>query len=132
MKTDTCPPAYTIHVEDGTIREVNFEDLGQPGTSADVDTPPLDDLFRSLSHFLDRNAKLTTDHRWSFHNGCLRYVPQGGFCCEICRNPHSRKVEFSVPLPDFARSWANMDGNNVLVPGQGTVSTCLRASTSAK
>ena len=125
-----APQHYVVQLDSGGAAEVTFEDLVQVGTASSDSPPPVNDPFRTLPHFLGRGAKLTMDHAGSFQKGYLQHTPEGGFRFEVPRNTRLRKVDFTVPLPDFVRTWTTLVGDDVLIPGHSTVSSFLRPSTS--
>ena len=45
------------------------------------------------------------------------------------RNARSRKVDFSVPLPDFKQHWTTLLGDYRLFPGHSTVVSFLKSAT---
>ena len=47
-------------------------------------------------------------------------------------NARSRKVDFSVPLPDFKQHWTTLLGDDRLFPSHSTVSYFFKSSTSVK
>ena len=64
------------------------------------------------------------------HKGYLQYSPEGGFRFDIRRNLQSTKIEKSITLPDFIQRWTHLFGEDILIPGHGTVSSFLKSSTS--
>ena len=101
---DDTQPTYVVHLVSRVTAEVAFEDLVCVGTDTVEDQPEEVDPLCSLAPFLCCNVKLTMDHDGSFQKGYLKHTVEGGFCFEVRQNPRSRKVDFSVPLPDFKRS----------------------------
>ena len=72
------------------------------------------------------------DHKWSFHKIYINYSPENGFQFIVRINARSRKVYFSVPLPDFKQHWTNLLGDDRLFSVHSTVSSFLKSSTSDK
>ena len=72
------------------------------------------------------------DHKGDFHKGYIKYSPETGFQFTVRRNARSRKVDFSVPLPDFKQHWNTLLGDDRLFLGHSTVSSFLRSATSDK
>ena len=70
------------------------------------------------------------DHEGSYHKGFLQHTPDGGFRFEVRRNPRSKKIDFTVPLPDFNHAWTTLIGEDIIFPGHSTVSSFLKSSTS--
>ena len=57
------------------------------------------------------------------------YSPESRFQFIVRRNARSRKVEFSVPLPDFKQNWTTLLGDDMLFPGHSKTSPFLRSAT---
>ena len=92
-------------MDDGTTKDVAFEDLVQPVSSpAGNESDPLSDPFHGLPNFLQRNSKITMDHHGAYQKGFLQHTNEGGFRFEVRLYARSAKVESSVPLPDFKQN----------------------------
>ena len=87
-------------------------------------------VFEGLPHFLHPDSKVTMDYEGAFHKGYSRYLEKRGFEFVVYRNPRSRRVFFSVPLPNLKQTWTSLVGEDILISGHGTVSTFLRPSSS--
>ena len=72
------------------------------------------------------------DHKGEFHKGYINYSPENGFQFIVRRNARSRKVDFSVPLPDFKQHWTTLLGDKRLFPSHSTVRFSLKYATSDK
>ena len=72
------------------------------------------------------------DHKGAFNKGYINYSPKSGFQFIGRRNERSRKVYFSVLLPDFKKHWTTLPGDDRFFPGHSTVSSFLKSSTSEK
>ena len=72
-------------------------------------------------------------HKGTFHKGYINYSPGFGFQFTVRRNARSRKIDFTVPLPNFKQHWNTLLGGNILFPGHySTVSSFLKSETSCK
>ena len=69
------------------------------------------------------------DHNGAYHKGYIDYTPEGGFKFIVRRNARSRKVDWSIPLPDFKQNWTTLVGEDILIPGHSTVSSFLKSTT---
>ena len=72
------------------------------------------------------------NQKGAFHKRYIKYSPETGFKFTVRRNSRSRKVDFSVPLPDFKQHWNNLLVDDRLFSGHSTVSYFLRSATSEK
>ena len=66
------------------------------------------------------------DYKGVFYKGYINYSPENGFQFIVRRNARSRKVDFSVPFPDFKQHWTTLLGDNILFSGHSTVSSFLK------
>ena len=127
-------PPYVIILDYGTTFEKSYDNLIQD--SRDDTSPPKSPsnaaALEGIPHFLFHDPKVTIDHKWEFHKGYINYSPEGGFQFLVRRNLRSRKVDFSVPLPDFKHHWTNLLGDNRFYPDHYTVRSFLKAGTSCK
>jgi hypothetical protein len=130
--SDTGDPktTYTVLLDAGNTVEVLYEDLFDPITTKQATESDLPDAFSGLPVFLSNGSKVTLDHNGTFHKGFLHYSREGGFQFQVKRNLRSTKVDFVVPLPDFKRTWSQLIGDNILLPGHSTVSSFLRPNSS--
>ena len=71
-------------------------------------------------------------HKGALNKGYIKYSPENGFQFIVRRNARSRKVDFSVPLPDFKQHWTTLLGDNILFPVHSTVISFLKSATSDK
>ena len=60
----------------------------------------------------------------------MHYSDQGGFAFVHRKAARSKRVEWSVPLPDLRRNWTALVGDDTLIPGHGAVSSFLRPNSS--
>ena len=72
------------------------------------------------------------EHKGALHKGYINYPPVSGFQFIVRSNSRSRKVDFSVPLPDFIQHWTTLLVDDRLFPGHSTVSSFLKSATSCK
>ena len=124
---------YTILLDSGVTIEKQFHELAPSLTnspSAELSSSPTTSPFDSLPAILQRNSKITIDHQGAFHKGYLDHSPEGGFMFVSKCAASSKKILWSVPLPDFSRQWYSMVGENIIIPGHSTVSTFLRPNSS--
>ena len=126
------PPHYVVSLDDGTTAERSFEDLIAIGR--DSDTPadsaaPTADPFATLPHIFQRNSKVTFDHKGTFHKGFLQHSDAYGFHFEARRNIRSKRVDWTVPLPNFKQHWTTLVGDDILFPGHTAVSSFLKSAT---
>ena len=77
---------YTILFDDGTQENIPFVDLAKPASTTATPTPPGDDPFQGLPHFLKRGSKITLDHEGQFVKGFLSHDSKGGFTFDVRRN----------------------------------------------
>ena len=110
---EDSPTKYVIHLDNGTTTEATFEDLTKVGTPTASPNSTTPSAFEGLPSFLQHNSKITMDHDGAFHKGYLQYTTEGGFCFEVRRNPRSRKVEWTVPLPGFKQNWPSLVGEDI-------------------
>ena len=120
---------YTILIDDGTQENVPFIDLAKPASTTASPSPPGNDPFSSLPHFLQRGSKITLDHEGQFVKGFLSHHEKEGFTFDVRRNSRSAKVDWQVTLTDLPRTWSTLVGEDLLLPGHSTVSSFLRPST---
>ena len=72
------------------------------------------------------------EHKGGFHKGYINYYPASGFQFIVRSNSRSRKVDFSVPLPDFKQHWNTLLGYDRFFPVHSTVSSFLKSARSFK
>ena len=72
------------------------------------------------------------DRKGAFHQGYINYSPEGGFQFIFIRSTRSRKVDFTVPLPNFKHHWTKLMGYDRLFPGHSTVRSFLNHQHLAK
>ena len=127
-------PPYVILLYSGTTIEKLYDDLIKD--SRDDTSPPKSPsnaaALEGIPHFLRHDSKVTMDHKGEFHEGYINYSPESGFQFIFRINERSRKVDFSVPLPDFKQHWTTLLGYNRLVPGHSTVSSFIKSAASCK
>ena len=100
--TQQAPP-YVILLDSGTTVEKSYDKLikdSKDDTSTPKSPSNATDL-EGIQHFLRHDFRGTMDHKGEFHKGYIKYSPENGFQFIVRRNARSRKVDFSVPLPDF-------------------------------
>ena len=71
-------------------------------------------------------------HKGAFNKGCIINSPENGFQFIVRINARSRKVDFSVPLPDFKQHWTTLLGDNRMFTSHSTVFSFLTFITSDK
>lgn len=119
---------YTVLLDNNTTHELTFNDLLTPP----ADSPPVDPSAPSTvwagipSRYLHQDAKITLEHDGTYHKGYLNYSPESGFEFLVRRNVRSKKIDFRVPLPNFARTWTTLLAEETLLFGHTTVSSFLR------
>ena len=122
---------YVILLNSGTTVEKSYDNLIQDSRD---DTPPsksprnASDL-EGIPHFLCHDYKVSMDHKGVFHKGYINNSPESGFQFIVRRNARSRKVDFSVPLPDFKQHCNTLLGEDRFFPGHSTVSSFLISAT---
>ena len=72
------------------------------------------------------------NHKGDFHKGYINYSPETIFQFIVRKIARSRKVDFSVPLPDFKQHWTTLLVDDILFTGHSMVSSSLRSATSGK
>jgi hypothetical protein len=133
--TNDCPAddssKYVIQLDDGTTTECEFRDLAPPEqqqlTSPSDVTP---DPQSSLPTWLRHDCKVTMDARGAYHKGYIDYSKEGGFRFVVRKNQRSRKIDWFENLPDFPQHWATLVGDDILLPGHGTISSFLKPNSS--
>jgi hypothetical protein len=123
------PNIYTILLDDGTTVERKFEDLLDPTDSSPPSATDVVNPFAGLPSFLHEGQKVTVDHNGAFHKGFIHHSPSAGFHIAVKRNLRSTKNDFTVPLLNFRQNWSTLVGDNIVIPGHGTVSTFLQSNT---
>jgi hypothetical protein len=119
---------YTVLLDDNTTQELTYQQLILPSDA----TPPVDPAEPSTvwagipSRYLHQDAKITLEHEGTYHKGYLNYSPTSGFEFVVRRNIRSKKVDFRVPLPNFAHNWTTLLADETLLFGHTTVSSYLR------
>jgi hypothetical protein len=122
---------YVIQLDDGTTTECDFSELAPPEqTQLTSPSPMAPDPQSSLPTWLRHDCKVTMDARGAFHKGYIEYSKEGGFKFVVRKNPRSRKIDWSEDLPDFPQHWATMVGEDILLPGHGTISSFLKPNSS--
>jgi hypothetical protein len=121
---------YTVLLDDGTTTELLFEDLINPIVSPSEAPSPTLNPFNGLPYFLSNGSKVTLYHNGSFHKGFMHYSPDAGFQFVVKRNLWSTKIDFSVTLPNFKQTWSTLVGEDILIPGNSTVSNFLKPNSS--
>ena len=76
--------------------------------------------------------KLRWNYKGGFYKGYINYSPESGFQFIVRSNARSRKVDFIVPLPYFKQNWTTLMRDDILFPGQSTVSSFLKSAASDK
>ena len=71
-------------------------------------------------------------HTGALHKGYINYSPKVGSQFIARRNARSRKVDFTVKLPDFKQNWTNLLRDDRLFPGHFRVSSFLKSATPCK
>ena len=96
-------PPYVILLDSGTKVERSYDNLIKD--SRDDTSPPKSPsnaaTLEGIPHFLRHDSKVMMDHKGGFYKGYINYSSESGFQFIVRRNSRSRKVDFSVPLPDF-------------------------------
>jgi hypothetical protein len=119
---------YTVLLDDNTTQELTYQQLILPSDA----TPPVDPAEPSTvwagipSRYLHQDAKITLEHEGTYHKGYLNYSPTSGFEFVLRRNIRSKKVDFRVPLPNFAHNWTTLLADETLLFGHTTISSYLR------
>eukprot|EP00804_Cyclotella_cryptica_P021434 CCRYP_005776-RA/>CCRYP_005776-RA protein AED:0.13 eAED:0.00 QI:0/0/0/1/1/1/5/0/1584 len=119
---------YTVLLDDNTTTELTFQQLLSPADNR----PPVDPGAPSTiwagipSRYLHQDAKIKLEHDGTYHKGYLNYSPESGFEFIVRRNIRSKKVDFKVPLPNFAHTWTSLLADEKLLFGHTTVSSFLR------
>ena len=78
-----------------------------------------------IPNFLCHYSKVTMDHKGSFHKVYINYYPEFLFQLIVRRNARSRKMYFTVPIPDFKQHCTTLLGDDIVFPGHSTVSSFL-------
>jgi hypothetical protein len=121
---------YTVLLDDGTTHVLTFSDLLNPATDTTIDPRAPDTVWAGLpSKYLHQDAKITLEHDGTYHKGYLQYTRDRGFDFVVRRNPRSKKIDFRVALPDFARNWTSLLADEQLLFGHTTVSSFLKRDT---
>ena len=127
-------PPYVILLDSGTTVTRSYDELIKD--SIDDTSPPKSPsnaaALEGIPHFPRHDSKVTIYHKGVFHKGYINYSPESGFQFIFRRDARSRKVDFSVPLPDFKQHWTTLLGDERLFPGHSTVSSFLKFTTSDK
>ena len=69
--------------------------------------------LEGITHFLHHNYKVLMYHKIAFHKGYINYYPEFGFQLAVICNAPSRKMDFTVPLPDFKKNRTKIIGEDV-------------------
>ena len=111
-------PTYVILLYSGITVEKSYDDLIKASRN-DVSTylsannaPSLE----GIPHFLRHNPKVTMDHKGAFHKCYIKYSPKFFFQFVVIRNAHSRKIDFTGPLPDLKNNWMALIGEDLFSP----------------
>ena len=67
------------------------------------------------------------DHNGAFRQVYINYSPEFGFQFLVRRNARYRKIDFTVPLPDF-KNWTTLIGEDILFTGHSTVISFLTSA----
>ena len=121
---------YVIHLDNGTTIELSYEDLVTRDSPSDPANAPSVPTFDGLPAFLQQDSKITLDHNGAFHRGYLHYSDQGGFAFVHRKTARSKRIEWSVPLPDLRQNWPTLVGDDTLIPGHGQISSFLKPNSS--
>ena len=98
-------PKYTVLLDDNTSHDLTYHDLLSSSTATPVDPSAPDTIWAGIpSCYLHKDAKITLDHDRVYHKGNLNYSLTTGFEFVARRNLCSKKVDFTVPLPNFAKT----------------------------
>lgn len=124
--------SYVVHFDDGTSADVTYEDLisSMPEHSSTPAPDQSTNVFDGLPSFLQQDSKLTIDHNGAFHRGYLHYSPQGGFAFVHRKTSRSKRIEWTVPLPDLRQNWPTLLGDDTIIPGHGQISSFLQPNSS--
>ena len=124
--------SYVVHFDDGTTAEASYEDLvsSEPEHSSAPAPNSAASIFDGLPSFLQQESKITIDHNGAFHRGYLHYSPQGGFAFVHRKTSRSKRIEWSVPLPDLLHNWPTLVGDDTIIPGHGQISSFLQPNSS--
>eukprot|EP00804_Cyclotella_cryptica_P008738 CCRYP_018465-RC/>CCRYP_018465-RC protein AED:0.27 eAED:0.26 QI:0/-1/0/1/-1/0/1/0/969 len=119
---------YTVLLDDNTTAELTFQQLLSPTeTHAPIDPAAPATVWAGIpSRYLHQDAKITLEHDGVYHKGYLNYSPESGFEFIVRRNMRSKKIDFKVPLPNFAHNWTSLLADETLLFGHTTVSSYLR------
>jgi len=121
---------YVIHLDNGTTIEMSYEDLVRLDSPSDLTQTPKAPTFDGLPSFLQQDSKITLDHNGAYHRGYLHYSDQGGFAFVHRKTARSKRIEWSVPLPDLRQNWPTLVGDDTLIPGHGQISSFLKPNSS--
>jgi hypothetical protein len=77
------------------------------------------------SCYLHQDAKITFEHDEVYHKGYLNYSLTTGFEFVVRQNLCSKKVDFTVPLPNFDHNWTLLLADETLLLGHTSVSSFL-------
>ena len=129
-KTRVTP--YVILLDYGTTVDKSYDGLIQAGRddASHSKSPSNAAALDGIPHFLLHDSKVTMDHKGASHKGCINYYPEFGFQFIVRWNAKSRKIDFTVPLPDFKHHCTTLLGDDRLFPGHSTVSSFLKSATS--
>ena len=105
---------YVIILEFVTTFEKSYEDLIQ-AVWDDVLPSNLKNAaaLDGIPHFLCHYFKVTMDHKGESHKGYINYSPEFGLQFIVRQNARSRKIDFTVPLPDFKQHWTTIIGGDI-------------------
>ena len=125
---------YVIILDSGTTVEKSYDDLIQAGwyDSYPSNSPINVAALEGIPHFLRHDSKVVMDHKGAFHKGYINYSPEFRFHFIFRWNARSRKINFTVPLPDFKQHWTTLLWDNIFFPGHSTVISFLKSATSCK
>ena len=121
-------PLYVILLESGTTVEIYYDNLIHAGWDDASPSKSKNNAvtLEGILQFLRHDSKVTMEHKWSFHKGYINYPPEFVFRFIVRRNARSRKIYFIVPLPDFKQNWTTLPTDDILFPGNSTVSSFLK------
>eukprot|EP00804_Cyclotella_cryptica_P023824 CCRYP_011184-RA/>CCRYP_011184-RA protein AED:0.41 eAED:0.38 QI:0/0/0/1/0/0/4/0/449 len=121
VKECNITPKYTILLDDNTTQELNYHDLVSPSTNTPVDPSTPDMVWAIIpSQYLHPDATITLENDGVYHKGYLNYFLSSGF---------EFVVDFTIPLPNFARNWTLLLANETLLLGHTLVSSFLWLNT---
>ena len=126
IEEDVSLTKYTLLLDDNTTHEVSFQDLMLFSHATPVDPTASSSVWAGLpTKYLYQYAKITFEHEGTYHKGYLKNSPEQGFEFIVRRNLRSKKIDFTVSLPNFTHNWTNLLAEETLLFGHTTVSSFL-------